>query len=42
LPEDERDVFVRALQRLADGRLAHPVACETPVRRRAPRVPAAA
>ena len=42
LEEDERDVFVRALQRLADGRLARPVACETPVRRRAPRAPKAA
>ena len=42
LPEDERDAFVRALQRLAGERLAHPVACETPVRRRAPRVRQAA
>jgi DNA-binding MarR family transcriptional regulator len=42
LPEDERDVFVGALQRLATGRLARPVACATPVRRRAPRARAAA
>jgi DNA-binding MarR family transcriptional regulator len=42
LPEDERDVFVRALQRLAADRLAHPVACDTPVRRRAPRARVAA
>jgi MarR family transcriptional regulator, transcriptional regulator for hemolysin len=40
LPEDERDTFVRALERLAGQRLATPVACERPVRRRAPRASA--
>jgi MarR family transcriptional regulator, transcriptional regulator for hemolysin len=35
LPEEERDVFLRALGRLACGRLAVPVACAAPVRRRA-------
>jgi MarR family transcriptional regulator, transcriptional regulator for hemolysin len=34
LPEDERDVFLRALARLASGRLSEPVACAHPVRRR--------
>ena len=34
LPEDERDVFLRALGRLACGRLSAPVACAHPVRRR--------
>ena len=34
LPEDEREVFVRALGRLACGRLAEPVPCAPPVRRR--------
>ncbi|MFB4317403.1 MarR family winged helix-turn-helix transcriptional regulator [Actinomadura sp. 21ATH] len=33
LPEDERAVFVRALNRLAGGLLAEPVECPTPVRR---------
>ncbi|GAA2426253.1 MarR family transcriptional regulator [Actinomadura vinacea] len=33
LPEDERAVFVRALDRLAGGHLAEPVECPTPVRR---------
>jgi MarR family transcriptional regulator, transcriptional regulator for hemolysin len=37
LPADERDVFLRSLQRLATDRLSTPVACERPVRRRAPR-----
>jgi MarR family transcriptional regulator, transcriptional regulator for hemolysin len=35
LPEDEREVFLRALGRLACGRLSEPVACAQPVRRRA-------
>jgi DNA-binding MarR family transcriptional regulator len=35
LPEDERDVFLRALGRLACGRLSEPVQCAPPVRRRA-------
>jgi MarR family transcriptional regulator, transcriptional regulator for hemolysin len=34
LPDDERDVFLRALGRLACGRLSEPVACAHPVRRR--------
>jgi MarR family transcriptional regulator, transcriptional regulator for hemolysin len=34
LPPDERDVFLRALGRLACGRLSAPVACSQPVRRR--------
>jgi MarR family transcriptional regulator, transcriptional regulator for hemolysin len=34
LPDDEREVFLRALGRLACGRLADPVACSHPVRRR--------
>ena len=34
LPEDERDVFLRALGRLACGRLSEPVACAHTVRRR--------
>jgi MarR family transcriptional regulator, transcriptional regulator for hemolysin len=34
LPEDEREVFLRALGRLACGRLSAPVACAHPVRRR--------
>jgi MarR family transcriptional regulator for hemolysin len=34
LPDDEREVFLRALGRLACGRLAAPVACAQPVRRR--------
>ncbi len=33
LPADERDVFLRALGRLACGRLADPVACSQPIRR---------
>jgi MarR family transcriptional regulator, transcriptional regulator for hemolysin len=33
LPGDERDVFLRALGRLACGRLAEPVPCAHPVRR---------
>lgn len=34
LPEEEREVFLRALGRLACGRLAEPVRCVQPVRRR--------
>ena len=34
LPADERAVFLRALGRLACGRLAEPVPCTQPVRRR--------
>jgi DNA-binding MarR family transcriptional regulator len=34
LPDDERDVFLRALGRLACGRLSAPVACAHTVRRR--------
>jgi len=34
LPDSERDVFLRALSRLACGRLAQPVACSQAVRRR--------
>ncbi len=34
LPPDERETFLRALGRLACGRLAAPVACTQPVRRR--------
>jgi DNA-binding MarR family transcriptional regulator len=41
LPEDQRDAFVGALERLVQGRLANPPACERPPRRRAPRVPEA-
>jgi DNA-binding MarR family transcriptional regulator len=35
LPESEREVFLRGLGRLACGRLAAPVPCTQPVRRRA-------
>jgi MarR family transcriptional regulator, transcriptional regulator for hemolysin len=35
LPEDDRVVFLRALGRLACGRLSEPVACTQTVRRRA-------
>lgn len=35
LPQDEREVFLRALGRLACGRLSEPVPCAQPVRRRA-------
>ncbi len=35
LPADERDAFLRALGRLACGRLAEPVQCAHAVRRRA-------
>jgi hypothetical protein len=38
LPERERHAFVDGLVRLVDGRLATPVACDRPVRRRAPQV----
>jgi MarR family transcriptional regulator for hemolysin len=34
LPATERDVFLRALGRLACGRLSEPVPCSQPVRRR--------
>jgi DNA-binding MarR family transcriptional regulator len=34
LPDHEREVFLRALGRLACGRLAEPVPCAQPVRRR--------
>jgi MarR family transcriptional regulator, transcriptional regulator for hemolysin len=34
LPDEEREVFLRALGRLACGRLAEPVRCAQPVRRR--------
>jgi MarR family transcriptional regulator, transcriptional regulator for hemolysin len=34
LPAEERDAFLRALGRLACGRLAAPVPCSQPVRRR--------
>ncbi len=34
LPPEERDVFLRALGRLACGRLSAPVQCSQPVRRR--------
>jgi DNA-binding MarR family transcriptional regulator len=37
LPPDEREVFLTALSRLVADRLADPVACSHPVRRRAPR-----
>jgi DNA-binding MarR family transcriptional regulator len=37
LPGDERDVFLRALTRLACDRLSEPVACSQPPRRRVPR-----
>jgi DNA-binding MarR family transcriptional regulator len=37
LPDDERQVFLDALTRLVADRLAEPVACSHPVRRRAPR-----
>ncbi|HEY7621499.1 MAG TPA: MarR family winged helix-turn-helix transcriptional regulator [Solirubrobacteraceae bacterium] len=37
LPEDEREAFLSALTRLVRIRLAEPVACSHPVRRRAPR-----
>ncbi|MFC5745912.1 MarR family winged helix-turn-helix transcriptional regulator [Actinomadura rugatobispora] len=33
LPEDERAVFVRALERLVTGHLAEPADCPSPVRR---------
>jgi MarR family transcriptional regulator, transcriptional regulator for hemolysin len=39
LPEGERDVFLSALDRLVRTRLAEPVTCSQPVRRRAPRAP---
>jgi DNA-binding MarR family transcriptional regulator len=37
LPPEERAVFVDALRRLVSERLAEPVRCSHPVRRRAPR-----
>ena len=39
LAEDERDGFLAGLVRLTGSRLATPVSCEKPPRRRAPRVP---
>ena len=38
LPEEAREPFVDALRRLVDERLAEPVACSQPVRRRSVRV----
>jgi DNA-binding MarR family transcriptional regulator len=35
LPAEDREVFLRALDTLASGRLAEPVPCAQPVRRRA-------
>jgi MarR family transcriptional regulator, transcriptional regulator for hemolysin len=40
LPEGEREAFMDALTRLVCGRLADPVQCAQPVRRRAPRAAA--
>jgi MarR family transcriptional regulator, transcriptional regulator for hemolysin len=37
LPERDREIFLSALTRLVRGRLAEPVQCAQPVRRRAPR-----
>ena len=37
LPDGEREAFMDALTRLVGGRLAEPVECARPVRRRAPR-----
>jgi DNA-binding MarR family transcriptional regulator len=37
LPERDREVFLNSLTRLVSGRLAEPVTCSQPVRRRAPR-----
>jgi MarR family transcriptional regulator for hemolysin len=37
LPEGDREVFLSSLTRLVSGRLAEPVTCSQPVRRRAPR-----
>jgi MarR family transcriptional regulator, transcriptional regulator for hemolysin len=37
LPDDEREVFLKALTRLVSDRLSEPVVCSHPVRRRAPR-----
>jgi DNA-binding MarR family transcriptional regulator len=42
LPDGEREAFVAALTRLVEVRLASPVPCERPVRRRAPRLPVTA
>jgi DNA-binding MarR family transcriptional regulator len=39
LPADEREGFIAGLVRLTGGRLATPVQCDRPPRRRAPRVP---
>jgi MarR family transcriptional regulator for hemolysin len=39
LPADERQAFVAGLIRLTEGRLATPMQCDRPPRRRAPRVP---
>ncbi len=40
LPDGEREAFMDALTRLVGGRLAEPVECARPVRRRAPRAAA--
>ncbi|MGH3737582.1 MAG: MarR family winged helix-turn-helix transcriptional regulator [Micromonosporaceae bacterium] len=40
LPASERKGLLAGLTRLVEGRLATPVECEKPIRRRAPRVPA--
>jgi MarR family transcriptional regulator for hemolysin len=42
LPAGDRRIFLDSLNRLVTGRLAEPVDCEKPVRRRAPRVAAPA
>jgi DNA-binding MarR family transcriptional regulator len=40
LPHNEGDAFIRALRRLAEGRLGQPTPCEKPPRRRAVKAPA--
>ncbi len=40
LPATERDALLAGLTRLVNGRLAAPVECERPARRRAPRAAA--
>lgn len=39
VPAEDRQGFVNGLCQLAGGRLAHPVQCDRPVRRRMPRSP---
>lgn len=39
LPDRERTAFLDGLSHLVEGRLSHPMPCERPPRRRAPRVP---